>query len=40
MATIQYVIMPHQKKSDGTTNIKIRITHNRKSRYIGKPRVG
>lgn len=32
--TFSYVILPHQKKEDGTNFIRIRITHARKSKYI------
>lgn len=32
--TFSYVILPHQKKEDGTNFIRIRITHKRKSKYI------
>ena len=32
--TFDYVILPHQKKQDGTNYIRIRVTHNRKSKYI------
>lgn len=34
MATIAWVVMKHHKKSDGTYNIKIRITHNRTTAYL------
>lgn len=34
MATIKYIILEHHKKSDGKYNIKFRLTHNRKTRYI------
>lgn len=34
MATIREVIMPNQKKEDGTWNVKIRVTHQRKVNYI------
>lgn len=34
MATFKLVILPHHKKGDGTYNPKIRITHNRKVKYI------
>jgi len=34
MATFDYVVLPHQKKKDGTINAKIRIIHNRQTRYI------
>ena len=32
--TIDYVILPHLKKADGTNFIRLRITHKRKSKYI------
>ena len=32
--TIDYVILPHLKKEDGTNFIRLRITHKRKSKYI------
>ena len=32
--TIDYVILPHLKKDDGTNFIRLRITHKRKSKYI------
>lgn len=34
MATVSHVILKQQQKEDGTFNVKIRITHNRKSSYI------
>lgn len=34
MATFKVVVLPHQKKEDGTYNVKIRVTQNRKSKYI------
>lgn len=34
MATITHVILKHQKKSDNTWNVKLRITHERKSAYL------
>jgi len=34
MATVREVVLPHHKKEDGTWNVKIRVTHNRKSTYI------
>lgn len=37
MATFKAVVMSHHKKEDGTYNIKIRVTHNRLSRYIATP---
>lgn len=32
--TFSYVVLPHLKKEDGTNFIRIRITHQRKSKYI------
>lgn len=32
--TVDYVILPHLKKEDGTNFIRIRVTHQRKSKYI------
>lgn len=37
MATVSHVILKQQQKEDGTFNVKIRITHNRKSSYIATP---
>ena len=37
MATFKVLILPTQKKADGTYNVKIRVTHNRKSKYIKTP---
>lgn len=37
MATFKVLILPHQRKDDGTYNVKIRVTHNRKSKYIRTP---
>ena len=34
MATVREVILPHHLKEDGTWNVKIRVTHNRKLAYI------
>lgn len=34
MATVKAVILKHQKKEDGTWNVKIRITHDRKAAYM------
>ena len=34
MPSFKAIILKHQIKSDKTVNIKIRVTHNRKSRYI------
>lgn len=32
--TVDYVILPHLKKEDGTNFIRLRVTHKRKSKYI------
>lgn len=32
--TFDYVIFPHQKKKDGTNYIRIRVTHQRRSKYL------
>lgn len=37
MATFKATVLSHHKKEDGTWNIKIRVTHNRLSRYIATP---
>lgn len=37
MPTFKAQVFAHQKKRDGTYNIKIRVTHNRKSRYVATP---
>jgi integrase len=34
MATIKEVVLKHHKKTDGTYNIKYRLTHNRQTAYI------
>lgn len=34
MATFKVVVLPHQKKEDGTYNVKIRVTQGRKTKYI------
>lgn len=34
MATFKFLILPHQRKEDGTYNVKIRVTQNGKSKYI------
>jgi len=34
MATISWVFFDHHKKEDGSINVKIRVTHNRKTRYL------
>lgn len=35
MATFRTCVFAHQKKTDGTYNVKLRITHHRKSRWLG-----
>jgi len=37
MATVKGLILKHHKKTDGSYNVKIRISHNRISRYIDTP---
>ena len=37
MATFKSVIFLRDKKRDGTVNVKIRVTHNRKTRYLPTP---
>ncbi len=37
MATIKAVVLKHHKKEDGTFNVKVRVTHNRKMAYIASP---
>lgn len=37
MATFKCLIRASDKKKDGTWNVKIRVTHNRQSRYISTP---
>lgn len=32
--TVDYVVLPHLRKADGTNFIRLRITHKRKSKYI------
>ena len=34
MATFKFLVLPHQRKEDGTYNVKIRITQKGKSKYI------
>lgn len=34
MATFKAVVHAHQKRRDGTYNVKIRVTHNRRTRYL------
>lgn len=37
MATFKVIILPHHRREDGTYNVKIRVTHNRKTRYMKTP---
>lgn len=37
MATFKAVVLPANRKADGTYNVKIRITHKRKVRYVSTP---
>lgn len=37
MATFKIVILPHHRREDGSYNVKIRVTHNRKTKYIKTP---
>lgn len=37
MATFKGVVLNNQRKQDGTYNVKIRVTHNRQTRYIATP---
>lgn len=37
MATFKAVVLEHQRKEDGTWNIKIRVTQNRRCKYIATP---
>lgn len=37
MATFKAVVIPAHRRQDGTYNVKIRVTHNRKSRYLSTP---
>lgn len=34
MPTFKVIVLPHQKRNDGTYNVKIRVTQNRVSRFI------
>ena len=34
MTTFKALVLSHQKRRDGTYNVKIRVTHNRKHKYI------
>lgn len=37
MPTFKAVVLSHQQRRDGTYNVKIRVTHNRKHKYIATP---
>ncbi|MDR0658988.1 MAG: phage integrase SAM-like domain-containing protein [Mediterranea sp.] len=37
MATFKAEVYAHQKKKDGTYNIKIRVTHNQQKKYLATP---
>lgn len=37
MATFKAEIYKHQKRADGTWNVKIRVTHNRQKKYLSTP---
>lgn len=37
MATFKAEVYAHQKKADGTYNIKIRVTQNQRKRYLATP---
>lgn len=37
MTTFKTIILPHHRREDGTYNVKIRVTHNRKVKYIRTP---
>lgn len=37
MTTFKTIILPHHRRDDGTYNVKIRITHNRKTKYLKTP---
>lgn len=37
MATFKALIRPDQQKNDGSYNVKIRVTHNRKTKYVSTP---
>jgi integrase len=40
MPTFKAIVLKHQIKSDKTVNIKIRVIHNRKTRYLGTGMTG
>ena len=37
MATFKAEVYAHQKRADGTWNIKIRVTHKKKKKYLSTP---
>lgn len=37
MPTFKALVLPHQKREDNSYNVKIRVTHNRQSKYIRTP---
>ena len=37
MATFKAEVYAHQKKADGTYNIKIRVTHKQRKKYLATP---
>ena len=37
MVTFKAEVYAHQRRADGTYNVKIRVTHNRKKKYIATP---
>lgn len=37
MPTFKVLVLPHQKREDGSYNVKIRVTQNRQSKYIKTP---
>lgn len=37
MATFKAEVLSHHKKMDGTYNVKIRVTHNRRKKYLATP---
>ena len=37
MATFKALVLSHQKRKDGTYNVKIRVTHNRRHKYLPTP---
>ena len=37
LCTVKAVILPSARRSDGTWNVKVRITYNRRSRWLPTP---